>query len=146
MFLFLFLGHYVHQCRAYSYSSIPPLVLSVVSYKEPQQFRHHTQCVNNFASIFQLLIPSLPPSPHLIQDTIHVTPFLPAKKVLFVSNIQPVMNSFVLKKDSFHFRRRHRVNLGGANFQGNLEDVQTFSPDRISYTLLMSTSQNGLLA
>ena len=54
MVLFMFLGHYVHQCRAYSYSSIPPLVLSVVSYKEPQQFRHHTQCVNNFASIFLL--------------------------------------------------------------------------------------------
>ena len=42
-----------------------------------------------------------------------------------------------LKKDSFHFRRRHRVNLGGSNFQGNLEDVQTFSPDRISYVLLL---------
>ena len=42
-----------------------------------------------------------------------------------------------LKKDSFHFRRRHRVNLGGSIFQGNLEDVQTFSPDRISYVLLL---------
>jgi len=37
-------GHYVHQCRAYSYRSVPPLVLSVVSYKEPQQFdQRHTQ-------------------------------------------------------------------------------------------------------
>ena len=45
-----------------------------------------------------------------------------------------------LKKDSFHFRRRHRVNLGGSNFQGNLEDVQTFSPDRISYVLLLLKS------
>ena len=50
-----------------------------------------------------------------------------------------------LKKDSFHFRRRHRVNLGGSNFQGNLEDVQTFSPDRISYVLLPLKSFSCLL-
>lgn len=31
-------GHLVHQCRAYSYSCVPPLVTSVISYKEPQQF------------------------------------------------------------------------------------------------------------
>ena len=31
------LGHYVHQCRGYSYSKIPPLVLNVVSYKEPNK-------------------------------------------------------------------------------------------------------------
>ena len=50
-----------------------------------------------------------------------------------------------LKKDSFHFHRRHRVNLGGSNFQGNLEDVQTFSPDRISYVLLLLKSFSCLL-
>ena len=53
IFSFYILGHYVHQCRAYSYRSVPPLVLSVVSYKEPQQFeQRHTQCVNDFASKF----------------------------------------------------------------------------------------------
>ena len=31
-------GHFVHQCRGYSYSCIPPLVPSVVSYKETRPF------------------------------------------------------------------------------------------------------------
>jgi hypothetical protein len=32
-------GHYLHQCRSYSYSSTPPPVLSVVSYREPHQYQ-----------------------------------------------------------------------------------------------------------
>ena len=30
-------GHYVHQCRGYSYSKIPPFVLNVISYKNSQR-------------------------------------------------------------------------------------------------------------
>ena len=30
-------GHYVHQCRRYSYSKIPPFVLNVISYKKSQR-------------------------------------------------------------------------------------------------------------
>ena len=30
-------GHYVHQCRGYSYSKIPPFVLNIISYKNSQR-------------------------------------------------------------------------------------------------------------
>ena len=43
-------GHYVHQCRGYSYSKIPPLVLNVVSYKDPLNFGYETEIPTSYES------------------------------------------------------------------------------------------------